>query len=60
MLRRLVERSRKATSGAAPRKPEVEVGLLGTFPARSVTLFHSVPGRGGAAYTALERYPLGA
>ncbi len=49
----------RAASGAAPHRPRAEVGALGTFPAREVTLFRSVPGRGGAVYTALARYPLG-
>lgn len=49
----------RAASGAAPHRPRAEIGVLGTFAAREVTLFRSVPGRGGAVYTALERYPLG-
>ena len=49
----------RAASGAAPSRPRAEIGGLGTFAAREVTLFRSVPGRGGAVYTALERYPLG-
>ncbi|HEX5042832.1 MAG TPA: RNA 2',3'-cyclic phosphodiesterase [Candidatus Polarisedimenticolaceae bacterium] len=48
----------RAASGAAPRRPGTEVGTLGAFPAGELTLFRSVPGRGGAVYTALERYPL--
>lgn len=48
----------RAASGAAPPRPTANVGELGTFLAHEVTLFRSVPGRGGAAYTALERYPL--
>jgi 2'-5' RNA ligase len=48
----------RAATGAAPRRPEAEVGVLGVFRAGDVTLFRSVPGRGGAVYTALERYPL--
>lgn len=49
----------RAAAGAAPRRPSAEVGVLGAFRAENVTLFRSVPGRGGAVYTALERYPLG-
>lgn len=49
----------RAAAEGRPRRPEVTVGTLGSFRADSVTLFRSVPGRGGAVYTALERYPLG-
>ena len=51
-LARAAGEGRPATSGA-------EVGALGRFHGREVTLFRSVPGRGGAVYTALGRYPVG-
>jgi 2'-5' RNA ligase len=49
----------RAAADGRPRRPEATVGTLGSFRADSVTLFRSVPGRGGAVYTALTRYPLG-
>ena len=49
----------RVAADGKPRKPEIEVGSLGSFRAQSLTLFRSVPGRGGAVYTALERYPIG-
>lgn len=49
----------RAAAQGRPRRPEVEVPSLGTFRARHLTLFRSVPGRGGAVHTALARYPLG-
>ena len=48
----------RAAAGAGPRRPEPRGAALGVFRAEEITLFRSVPGRGGAAYTALERYPL--
>jgi 2'-5' RNA ligase len=50
--------ARAAADGRA-RRPDATVGTLGSFRADRVTLFRSVAGRGGAVYTALERYPLG-
>jgi len=49
----------RAAADAAPRRPQAAVPALGSFRAGELTLFRSVPGRGGAVYTALERYPIG-
>jgi 2'-5' RNA ligase len=49
----------RAAAEGRPRRSVLELGLLGAFRAESVTLFRSVPGRGGAVYTALEHYPIG-
>jgi 2'-5' RNA ligase len=49
----------RAGAGEAPRRPAAEIGALGSFHAAEVTLYRSLPGRGGAVHTPLERYPVG-
>lgn len=49
----------RAAAEGRPRRPQVEVGSLGSLRSEQLTLFRSVPGRGGAVHTALARYPIG-